>query len=128
MPTPNITKESAWQGADTVFLDRVVREGTTPLVIDDVSTWSLRVFERDDDRDGKWIVRDASPVSYLNDTLSTASGWSRDTTGWNFKYRLLWTLFKPQARTYRYEFSFTTSSYGTIFSVWQIKYLPTGTV
>lgn len=127
MPHPRIRKDDVWQGVDYTFRERVVRDGGVALVEADVTSWSLRMFERDDDRDGKWIVRDSAPAGFVFDTLST-DGWTEDTVGWNFKYRLAYTTFKAQARRYRFEFSFTTASYGPIRTVWSVNYLPMGSV
>lgn len=125
--TQRIWSGEHFQGSDVTFLDRFVRTGGTPIVAADVTSWSLRVFERTDDRDGRWLVRDQAPAGYVFDTLSTTD-WQRDTTGWNFKYRLQWGTFKAQPKLYRFEIRLTTASYGVLSSVHSIKYLSMGSV
>jgi len=116
-----------FQGDDVTFFDRFVRTGGVAVVAADVTSWSMRVFESNDDRTGKWIVRDAAPAGYVFDALSTVD-WQRDTTGWNFKYRLQPSTFRAEARTYRFEIRLTTASYGVLSSVHSIKFLAMGSV
>jgi hypothetical protein len=114
-----------FEGSDVTFLDRVVRPGGVAIVPGDVTSWTLRVFERSDDRSGRRIVDAAAAAGYVFSTLSTTD-WQKDTTGWNFKYVLPYATFKHRALTYRFEFSFETASYGRLYSVHQIKFLPMG--
>jgi hypothetical protein len=128
MPKPLVRKEDVWQGADVTFRERLVTgNGGTALVQADVTSWSLRVFRPGDDKNAKRIVTDASPTGYFFDTLQLTD-WTRDTVGYNFKYRLPYSSFKASAATYVFEFAIKTGSYGTIFSVWEIRYLPVGSV
>ena len=127
MPAPIVRAGSVWQGSDVKFLERVVNDSGDALTSADVTKWSLRVFERNDDRDGKKLVTDASPTGYVEDSLLTTEGWTKDTVGWNFKYRLSYDDFKAiGGRTYRFEFRFVTASYGDIYVVYRINYIPMG--
>lgn len=129
MPEPIIRRGDVFQGADFTFLDRIVSdESGTLLDPDDVTSWTLRVFERNDQRDGRKIVDAVTPTGYLNATTATTNGWTRDTTGWNFKYRLQYTTFRAEAREYRFEFEFLTTTYGKVYSVWMIRYKPMGSL
>jgi hypothetical protein len=128
MPQPVVRKADVWQGADVTFRERLVTgNGGTALVQADVTSWSLRVFRAGDEKNAKRIVTDASPTSYFFDTLQLTD-WTRDTVGYNFQYRLPYSSFKASAATYVFEFAIKTGSYGTIFSVWEIRYLPVASV
>lgn len=128
MPQPLIRKENAWQGADVTFLDRIVTgNGGTALVSSDVVSWSLRVFRAGDEKNSKRIVADALPAGYFFDTLQLTN-WTKDTDGYNFKYRLPYATFKASAATYTFEFAIKTATLGTIFSVWEVRYLPVGSL
>jgi hypothetical protein len=128
MPQPVVRKADVWQGADVTFRERLVTgNGGTALTSLDVNSWSLRVFRAGDEKNAKRIVTDASPTSYFFDTLQLTD-WTRDTVGYNFQYRLPYSSFKASAATYVFEFAIKTSTYGTIFSVWEIRYLPVGSV
>lgn len=129
MPEPIDRHERVRQGSDYTFLDRIVLNSSGTLLDPaDVTSWSLRVFEKNDRRNGKRIVDAASPAGYLNAALATTDGWIKDTTGWNFKYRLAYTSFKAEPRSYRFEFTFVTTAHGSVRTVWIVEYKPMGSV
>jgi hypothetical protein len=115
MPEPRVFNMRVWQGQDVTFLARVVNDAGEVLTGDDVGSWDLRVFDTTDRRDGRKLVTDALPSTYFFDTLQTGSGWTRDATGWNFKYTLAYEDFRADgAQSYRYEFVFDTIDDGDI--------------
>jgi hypothetical protein len=115
MPEPRVFHMRVWQGQDITFLARIVNDAGDVLTDDDVSSWSLRVFDTQDRRDGRKIVTDALPSSYFFDELQTGSGWTRDATGWNFRYTLEYDTFRSEGgHQYRFEFLVETDGGGMV--------------
>jgi hypothetical protein len=121
MPDAREYKMDVWQGQDLKFLARVVNDSGVDLTTDDISSWGLRVFDTHDRRNRRKLVSDALPQTYVFDTLQTDEGWTRDSEGWNFKYRLEYDNFRSEGEHhYTFEFVFETDDYGSIPVVYKV--------
>jgi hypothetical protein len=129
MPEPRVFHMRVWQGQDITFLARIVNDAGDVFTSDDVGSWSLRVFDTNDRRNGRKLVTDALPSTYFFDELQTDSGWTRDATGWNFKYTLEYDTFRSEGgHQYRYEFAIDTEDDGMVPVVFNVQVAALGSV
>jgi hypothetical protein len=56
-----------------------------------------------------------TPAEVIFDTLQTDARWTKDSTGYNFRYQTLVAQLPHGKRTYVFEFKFTPAGNGPIF-------------
>ena len=110
--------DTIYAGASCAVLARVLDLDDTRLVRADLSTITYTIAELlagdvtgeavDGHEDVSLTVADV-----LFDTLSTGSGWDKDSTGWNFRHVIETddaVAFPTEEKRYQVEYTFTTTA------------------
>ena len=84
---------------------RIMLDESTPATVAGISSIDLTVTDLSDDTEV--LAASVTPADVLFDTYQT---WSRDDTGYNFKYAAPASSVPNADRRYRFEFKFTPAS------------------
>ena len=77
------------QNEDIFTLARVVNPQQQPIVMGDIASIQLKVYDLSTQSTTAVYTVAALPIGQvISDSLQTTYGWSQDALGWNFKHRL----------------------------------------
>lgn len=103
------------EGAD-VWLPAQLRGPDGELLEEaDVTAWHLRIFQQGGDDAPVWEDPDNGTAGVWFDPPVVDGFWRKDSTGYNFRARLLWSDWQGEGgSTYLVELDFETAAWGTI--------------
>ncbi len=112
------TRATIYEDTGTNCMARIVGDDSVAITQSDLSSISLSIFKNDVSP----AETTATPVisDSVFDTLQTDARWSKDSTGYNFKYLIPSTGFSDGDSTYRAEFKFVPSTGSPFFVVYLI--------
>ena len=116
MSSTDITKATIWEDGDVVEMAQVQVDGTD-ILITDVSTISRKIFNTSADTAGAAVS--LLPINTIYDTLQLGQGWTKNTTGFNFRDRIPGANFPTGGDTYRVEYSFVGDAGEVFFLVFE---------
>lgn len=117
MASSDITKATIWEDGGATCMARVVGVAGTAITQATVSAIGCKVFDLTGDTPDTAVATPTVVVaSSVFDTLQTDARWTKDATGYNFRYTLAASVFTTGGHRYLVEFKFTPSS-GEVFWV-----------
>ena len=115
MSAINIIQDVVFQNGGATYLARVLGNAGTAITQASLSSISCGVYDEDGATPGTAIITPTVTIaSAVYDTLQTDSIWTKDTTGYNFKFSIPATGFPIADHRHRIEFKFTPAS-GAVF-------------
>lgn len=110
----NIVCDAVYEDSGFSLMARIYGQAATPITQSTISSVALKVF----DVSSSTSVATATPVvaTCIFDTLQTDAYWTKDATGYNFRYSTLASQVPNGGSRYRFEFTFTPTS-GAVFPV-----------
>ena len=115
MPPPIILQDHSFEGQAVTHMARMTGNDAANITQASLSSIQLRIF----DDDGNVIATRALVVaSVIFDTLQTTSldaRWTKDSTGYNFKYSTLMSDLPSGDKLYRFEYRFRPINQGPHF-------------
>ena len=132
MSKPQINWAEAFEDGGITLMDRVY--GNSGSLISQAGTTSviLTVYECDTqqdviDADGTALVGVGGSLtvsSLVYDSLQTALPWSKDSTGYNFRYNAAAAALPTGGKWYRFEFQVAPASGAVYWLVWGVYAKP----
>ena len=122
MPTPTIHKAEAFEDSGISLMARVVGAGSTAIAQAEFTSITYCVY--DTAAPSTAIISAGTSVTISDvvfDTLQTDGRWTRDATGYNFRYDVGSSELPDGNKTYRVEVKFTPSSGSPFHIGWEVK-------
>lgn len=105
----DVNKASIWEDGDVTEMIRLQIDGVD-LVQSGVASISRKIFDLHGDTPNTAESTTAPVVAdVIFDTLQTDARWSKDSSGYNFRERIVGSNFPTGGHTYRVEYVFTGS-------------------
>jgi hypothetical protein len=127
-----INRAQAFEDGGVTLMDRVYGNAGTALTQATTTSIVLAVYQCNTEDDAENAVGTVlsgvggsltvSAVVY--DSLQTAAPWTKDTTGYNFRYNAAATHLPVGGKWYRFEFLVTPTSGAAFWVVWIVEALP----
>ncbi len=110
----NIITDAVYEDSGFSLMARIYGQAATAITQATISSIALRVY----DVSSSTVVATATPVvaSTVFDTLQTDAYWTKDSTGYNFRYSTLAAHVPAGCGRMLFEFTFTPAS-GAAFPV-----------
>lgn len=125
MATPNVYYGSAFEDGGLSLMARVVGNNAANIVQSDITSITCSVFDLDSATPDTAIATPTITVAnVVYDTLQTDNRWTKDSTGYNFRYDALASQVPTGDRRYRWEFVFNPASGEDFLVVFQVATLP----
>lgn len=115
---PYVTQR-VWEDTGLVLMARVMTVANVAAQQADISSIALKVY---DSADRTTTIATATPVvaDTIYDTLQTGGPWSKDSTGYNFRYLTTASQLPAGNKTYRFEFMVTPASGAPMAIVYEV--------
>lgn len=120
MPSPNIHKAEFFEDSGGSLMARVVGPDAATVTSTMLSGITYSVY---DTAEPSTSLVNASTLTIANviyDTLQTDARWTRDATGYNFRYDAQSTELPAGKKKYRFEFRFAPVSGQPFHTAWEI--------
>jgi len=110
----NIVTDAVYEDSGFSLMARIYGQAATAITQATISSIALKVYEVS----SSTSVATATPVvaTCVFDTLQTDAYWTKDSTGYNFRYSTLAAQVPTGGSRYIFEFTFTPAS-GAVFPV-----------
>lgn len=106
--------QAVFEDSALFLMGRGRAPGAAYMLQADISAINLQVYQKG--RPATIIdAQDPSPAAVIFDALQTDARWTKDATGYNFRYQTLVTQLPRGNRTYVFEFKFTPTAGGPVF-------------
>lgn len=116
MRQPVAATQTVWEDSGGSMMARILGAAGTAITQASLSSIALTVFDMTTSPTSGTAATAPVVADTVFDTLQTDARWTRDGTGYNFRYTFLASQIATGGRRYRYEFLFTPSS-GQAFHV-----------
>lgn len=117
MTANTINKGDVWDGMPAVFRSRVVDESNAIIAPTDIASIGFTVLDR---ISGTEVTSgDLEPSDVMLESYSTA-GWTKDSTGYNFRHLMDGDAFPTGGHIYRVEYKFQTITGRTFPLVFEV--------
>lgn len=117
-----VIEGAAWEDSGTSLMCRLRGVDGDLVARADLSSIAYSVFD-EDDTDAEPDEGTLTVADVVYDTLQTDSRWTKDGTGYNFRWDTPAALLADGGRRYRFEVKFTPVSGEPFHVVWRV---PTG--
>ena len=114
--TPTIA--TIYEDTGVTCMSRIFGDDGLAVEQSDVSSIDLAVFKNT--TTSATYTASLTVADVIFDTLQTDARWSLDSTGYNFRYAVVASVFAEGDYTYRLEFKFTPASGSQYFVIFEI--------
>lgn len=108
-----ILTDFCFEDGGYTMLSRIMGAAASAILQADLTSISITVYDTTDNSTAQ-AATSLDKTAVIFDTLQTDARWTRDSTGYNFRYTIPATTFASGERTYRAEVKFTPVS-GEVF-------------
>lgn len=117
---PEAYQVEIWEDQDLVVMARVKGVDRQLIIQSTLSSISVTVTDLSN---GEQVSTALAPsvASTVFDTLQTDARWTKDRTGYNFRYTIPGTYFPSGGRDYWVEVEFTPASGSVFTAAWQVS-------
>ena len=121
-----IAKGIVFEDSGASLMSRMLGTDAAVVTQADITSIALNIFDVTDSANP--VADGSNPVTVtvadvIFDTLQTDARWSKDSTGYNFRYDTLATQVPTGATVVRFEFEITPASGQVFFDVYEVDVL-----
>lgn len=112
----NVITDHCFEDGGYTMMSRILGASASAIVQADISSISISVFDLDNSNSTAQAATALTVSSVVFNTLQTDARWTKDSTGYNFRYTIPASTFATGEHNYLAEVKFTPAS-GEVFWV-----------
>lgn len=116
MPVP--TRATIYEDTATTCMSRIFGDTAAAITQADITSIELKTFINDTSTATSTTALTVASVVF--DAMQTDARWTKDATGYNFRYQVPASVFTTGDATYRIEFKFTPATQPVFFVIFSI--------